>query len=287
MGLSAFLGKRALHQLTIQVCAAINYKRVDYLQLTATRGMRRKVDVPDLRDIYMRVSRSINWTGATLLIVIFGLQLLLAGCGEPQDPIQRLSETLKAVPTFSIVLDDMREEGNFFKDYYHKYQILFPGKTTKTDWMQVSEKFFQNNLPFLGMTIYVKEEGKVANVVGPPGYEYVGNSKYGSWQRDSSGNSFWVFYGQYAMLSHLLGGGPIYRRDYNSYHTYASSGRPYYGSSKQYGTNGSYTKKSKPNFYSRRMSSLSSSKSTFSDKVKSRTGRTKTSSRGRSGRSGK
>ncbi len=57
-----------------------------------------------------------------------------------------------------------------------------------------------------------------------PGSQLVGNPHYGSWRADSSGSSFWVWYGQYALISNLMGGRRIGyggwsgRRDYSYYH---------------------------------------------------------------------
>ena len=57
-----------------------------------------------------------------------------------------------------------------------------------------------------------------------PGGQLVGNPHYGSWRTDSSGSSFWVWYGQYALISSLMGGSRIGyggwsgRRDYSYYH---------------------------------------------------------------------
>ena len=45
---------------------------------------------------------------------------------------------------------------------------------------------------------------------GAVGSEYVGNSNYGEWRRDSSGNSFWHWYGQYAFFSMMFGNRPVY-----------------------------------------------------------------------------
>lgn len=65
----------------------------------------------------------------------------------------------------------------------------------------------------------------------------VGNPNYGEWKTDSSGNSFWAFYGQMMFLNSLLdlGSRPYYynswynNRPYSSYHDYYGSR---YGSSK-------------------------------------------------------
>jgi len=68
----------------------------------------------------------------------------------------------------------------------------------------------------------------------PPGSYLVGNSNYGNWQQNSSGGSFWVWYGQYALFRDLLGrGGSIgmnrwYNQPRNSYNH--DFGRNSYGS---------------------------------------------------------
>lgn len=68
----------------------------------------------------------------------------------------------------------------------------------------------------------------------PPGSYLVGNSNYGNWQQNSSGSSFWVWYGQYALFRDLLGrGGSIgmgrwYNQPRNSYNH--DFGRNSYGS---------------------------------------------------------
>ena len=75
-----------------------------------------------------------------------------------------------------------------------------------------------------------------------PGSYLVGNQNYGNWQKDSSGSSFWQFYGQYALFRDLMRpsygyfGGPIYRNNwygsqrYSYHHDY---GRSTYGSASQ------------------------------------------------------
>ncbi len=59
-----------------------------------------------------------------------------------------------------------------------------------------------------------------------PGSQLVGNPNYGTWRTGSGGSSFWVWYGQYALLRGLFGGPRIgygdwaSRRDYSYYHDY-------------------------------------------------------------------
>ena len=57
-----------------------------------------------------------------------------------------------------------------------------------------------------------------------PGGQLVGNPSYGEWQASPGGGSFWVWYGQFALLRDLLGGPRIgygawaRGRDYSYYH---------------------------------------------------------------------
>ena len=60
------------------------------------------------------------------------------------------------------------------------------------------------------------------------GSQLVGNPQYGNWQENSSGNSFWHWYGQYAFFSTMLGRPIMYNRwaggrDYSYYNDYGRS----------------------------------------------------------------
>ena len=130
----------------------------------------------------------------------------------------------------------------------------------------------------------------ITNTPSPPGYQYIGNKRYGRWRQDSHGNSFWEFYGKYAFFSHLFGGftRPIYRNDWNDYRRYNSMGRPYYGRNNQYGTQGKLTKQTNRSYFQRQKAKAQARKSRFSNKFKQRTRRSRMSGfRGRSGGFGK
>ena len=225
------------------------------------------------------------------LVAMVVLPFGACSTGPKQTPIDKLKQNLKDVPTFSIILEDMKEEGNFRDHYFHKYRVVMPEQSEAgtTDWLEVSKDYYETNQPFLGMALAVKKDGQLSSSVSPAGYQYVGDPKYGQWRNDSRGGSFWEFYGKYALFSSIFGGynRPIYRNDYDSYRQHRSRNTPYFGRNKQYGTNGSYTKQTKPNFYSRRTARISSKRSSFKSKVAQRTGRTRTGLRSRSGGFGK
>ncbi len=65
------------------------------------------------------------------------------------------------------------------------------------------------------------------------GSHLVGNSRYGEWRRGGSGNSFWVFYGQYSLMRNLFfSPRPYYYGDWyrgRGWSYYGDVGRHYYG----------------------------------------------------------
>jgi len=212
------------------------------------------------------------------------------GGGTPKtDPLGKIKADLAKEPTYSIVLEDMKQDGTFFKTFYHKYLVVKPDKSTKTDWMEVPESYYDKTQEFLGMALVSKKDGVLDNQASPPGYNFVGDPAYGSWRQDSQGGSFWEFYGKYALLSSLFGGWnrPIYRNDYDMYRDSRSRNQPFFGRNKEFGSAGNIVKAKRPDFYSRRMAGVNAAKSSFKEKAAARVGRTKTDFRSRAGGIGK
>jgi len=236
--------------------------------------------------------------GPVFLLLL--LALAVVSCAG-QPPLERLKRQVAGYPEYSIILQDMKVEGNFFKDYYHRYKIVVGQETgipdslvyqtQITDWYKVSRKVYQKYYNYLGMVLVSKKrDGKVVDTPYPPGYQYVGDPRYGTWRRDERGNSFWEFYGKWAFFSQMFGmlGRPIYRTDYNDYRRYTSRGRPYFGRNREYGTTGKYTKYTNKSFYERRQQRQLARKARFSQKVKQRVRRSRMSGfRRRSGGFGK
>ena len=200
-------------------------------------------------------------------LLYFVLLMLIAACGGREykkNPVDDFIRDMADEPTFSIILHDMDVEGTFMKSYRHKYQIITEKDSVPneryTDWMEVPKAFFWKNEDNMGMEIASKNsEGKVSKMAAPPGYSnYVGNKRYGSWN-NSGGNSFWVWYGQYAFMSNMfhMATRPVYRNEYSGYYGGGYYGnRPYYGpktsSGTKYGTNSKYNRTKNPNFFERR-----------------------------------
>ena len=175
--------------------------------------------------------------GKGLILLILALFCLGCSAARPDNPLVKLRQKLNSEPSYSVILADMKEESGLFSSgFHHMYQIVIEEDIQTTPWRPVPKEVYRRYEGFLGMTILAKtEDGKVEETPSPPGYQYVGNPKYGRWERDHSGNSFWAFYGKYAMMSHLFGmvTRPVYRGDWNSYRDYSSRGRPYYGPNRE------------------------------------------------------
>ncbi len=223
--------------------------------------------------------------------------LFLVSCSseskyEGPSPVDLLIRDMMDEESFSIILYDMQLDES--KDLYqHKYRIKtniddsLP-EPKVTEWKDVSEVFFAQNLENMGLELASKStDGKIHKAPAPPGFNTaVGNPKYGEWRRDNSGNSFWAFYGQYAFMSsmfHMMAGRPVYRSTYTDYSRYRSnpstSGRAYYGTGTKnsYGTSSATARATNPNFYQRAQQQRQLS--SFQQKVKSNPSRYSRSSR--------
>ena len=169
------------------------------------------------------------------------------------------------------ILIDMKEER---PRYYHKYKIVENGKARETGWIEVPTAKYRQHKKHLGMTIYSKPEGVLeedaTETPAPPGYNYIGQRRYGYWSGHGP-SRYWVWYGQYALMRDVFWGPGYYRpMSYHSYHVYhtqyRTTGRAYYGAKNQYGTSGTRTRSrySKSRFMTKRAAAARSSSSSRS-----------------------
>lgn len=138
--------------------------------------------------------------------------------------------------------------------FFHNYILELNGETSETGWEQVDESVYDANLEYLGMAVLAKPYGVFEKdrltEAAPPGMAYVGNTEYGEWRQDDSGNRFWSWYGRYAFFSNLFFF-PSYHYGYRSWSGWRNDYRykkPYFGKTssgaRQFGTSGTFVKKS-------------------------------------------
>jgi len=188
--------------------------------------------------------------------------------GYEKNPVDLLIQDMMDHNSFSVILYDMDlQSAGWSNQYMHKYLVLKTLDSSSspeqfyTDWQPVNQSFFNQHKDHLGMELASKKEGEAVNKeTAPPGWgSYVGNERYGEWKTNSNGETFWSFYGKYMFMSSMfhLATRPIYRSYYNDYYGgYYGRGRTYFGptvgGSSYYGTNSSYTQKTRPDFFTRR-----------------------------------
>jgi len=185
----------------------------------------------------------------------------------PKQAVDLQSLTGQLYDSWDKVLVDMEVRGfGSSREYDQKIRTVrthLDATTSDEQWVSVPEATYDAMHNDLGMAIEQKPAGKYDSeadqVAQPAGFAYMappsqGSNQYGYWeQRD--GQSFWVFYGKYALLRDLLfnrGYRPIDRGDWEGYRTERSQGHTYYGrddsqaaessaSTPKYGTNGTAT----------------------------------------------
>jgi len=138
---------------------------------------------------------------------------------------------------YSVVLYDMNiETAGPDSVFQHQYKVIRDKPDglpydTLTSYVNVSDTTFDYYANDLGMALLTEDQQQENAYSHPPGYQrYVGNSNYGTWRTDSSGDSFWEFYGRYAFINAMFGySRPIYRYGYDDYRDYYRGRSPYYG----------------------------------------------------------
>lgn len=118
--------------------------------------------------------------------------------------------------------------------FFHKYLIVENGEKSETGWVEVGEQYFDAHDEHIGMDLIVKPYGhyeeETLNVASPAGLAYVGNARYGRWNKDpATGNSFWEFYGKYRLFGDMLGGNRYHRDEWDSWNRDYRGRKPYYG----------------------------------------------------------
>jgi hypothetical protein len=117
-------------------------------------------------------------------------------------------------------------------------------------WVETPQSRFEAMKNDLGMAIEHKDLGKYDSEAErksqPAGFAYMaspaqGRNQYGYWQ-NNNGQSVWMWYAQYALLSNLLFNNqyrPLDRGQYDDFRSHQSRGQTYYG--RDYGTQGKAT----------------------------------------------
>jgi len=157
--------------------------------------------------------------------------------------------------SYEVWIEDLDIE----EKYFHRYLIVENDEQQMGEWEEVQEKFYEANEDNLNMSIVTKPfgfyEDEVMKVATPPGYDKVGDPRYGKWVENRvSGEREWSFFQKYLFWSMILNGiGP--RHHYYSYGRWNDWNRNYRGRRPYYGIGGgdfgSYGRSTKTNSHMR------------------------------------
>jgi hypothetical protein len=175
--------------------------------------------------------------------------------GLPQKSAELVALTGQLNRAWDKILVDMETRGKGdSRTYAQKVRTVTVPKdgqaTADEAWVEVASAKFDAMKNDLGMAIEHKPLGKydfeAERVSQPAGFAYMATpaqqrNQYGYWE-NRGGQSFWVWYGQYALMRDLLFNHqyrPLDRGQYEDYRSYQSRGQTYYG--RDYGTQGQAT----------------------------------------------
>jgi hypothetical protein len=190
------------------------------------------------------------------------LKTSAAALPHQSDELKSLSGQL--YDSWDKVLVDMETRGiGTARAYDQKIRTVrthLGATSSEEQWVDVTPVTYDAMRNDLGMAIEHKPLGKydseAEHVAQPAGFAYMappsqGSNQYGYWEHRDGGQSFWVFYGQYALMRDLLFNHsyrPLPRDEYEDYRSWHSRGQTYYGrdteaggNTPKYGTNGSAT----------------------------------------------
>ena len=187
--------------------------------------------------------------------------LKTAAADVPKQSDALKSLTAQLYDSWDKLLVDMQSRSGKYEQRIRTVRTHLPDASSKNgtttsdeNWVEVSRAQYQSQERELGMAIEHKPAGKydieAERVAQPAGFAYMAppgqSNRYGYWD-NSGGHSFWVWYGQYALMRDLLFNRdyrPLDRYEYENYRRYEDRRQTYYGdtgSGAKYGTGGATT----------------------------------------------
>lgn len=189
-----------------------------------------------------------------LIIVYLGLAKALSPSEHGVHYLQNergFSKFIKGQHS-TVILIDTHATGFLIKTYYQKYRVISGYDNVEELIVRTSREFAKKNMKHIGLSLYRKSEIVEEFLPLPPGSLYLGNREFGDWKkRKKDGSTYWKFNKVFKNFPKYLGWGS-FRPDMDFFQEMRSSvslNKPFYGVNQEFGTQGTITKKSFPNFF--------------------------------------
>lgn len=181
-----------------------------------------------------------------------------------------LSTLVQGAPV-SVILTDIHSTGFLIKTYYHKYKLVYGFQSYEEMIVRTSGLFNEKHKKHIGMEIFRRfEDLREEYNALPPGAIFIGDKHFGYWKLAPSGQREWEFYRVYRTIPEYLGWGE-WRPDadfFSLMNAHISQSKPFYGPNQEFGSSGSITQKSFPNFFTKHQTKPINLKQFFLDYFK-------------------
>lgn len=190
---------------------------------------------------------------SVLVILYLGLAKMLSPSEIGVQYLQNEKYFSKVITTdlATAILVDTHATGFLIKSYYQKYRVITGYDMVEELIVRTSKEFARKNLPNIGLSIYRRINGKEELLPAPPGSTYIGNPEFGEWKKTPKGDRRWRFYKSFKNFPRYLGWGD-YSPDedfFKELKTHNAMNQAFYGPNKEFGPNGSVTRKNFPHFF--------------------------------------
>lgn len=182
----------------------------------------------------------------TLLVLVFlGLSKSFSKA-ERSTPFIKNERDFASIFTdspISVIFYDSMQAGLIIKTNFHRYRVVHAFKKPMLTTVRVSDSFYEKTKPYLGLTLFSRDDdaGEISVTPLPPGGLFIGNTAYGHWHMDDSGERIWEFHRAYRHFYDLFGWGD-FRPSIDFYERMKLSnlsGEPFMGVHGEFGTEGS------------------------------------------------
>lgn len=151
----------------------------------------------------------------------------------------------------SIILTDMDEVGLIMKTYLMKYLLISGYQDPISVTIKTNKQFWEESKNYIGMSIFRRNEktNEASTVPMPPGFHFVGDSSYGSWNLNkNTKQKEWIFYRSSSkIIEHFHYGEFIPSHEMiKQARTALKDEVPYFGLDNEFGLNGSITRAQLP-----------------------------------------
>jgi len=160
------------------------------------------------------------------------------------------TKIIKGTPTTAILIDT-HATGFLIKTYYQKYRIISGYDKVEEMIVRTNKDFARKNLPYIGMSIYRRNDKGEDILPLPPGTTYLGNREFGEWRKRKDGSRFWRFNKSFKNFPRYLGWGDFRPSEefFQMVRSHETQRVPFYGLNNEFGPEGKITQENFPQFF--------------------------------------